>query len=236
MKKILLGLICGVALAAGFVSCGTTAGFDLNAYEVDTQEMHSAYVVPVFKGEGMEEFNLALEKEKGREERFRADFAVDWEEWSIWQGEYLDEGEEVPPFVYETTAQVYYGGKGNRYVSVLFDNWCYGGGAHGNYAYISENWDLVEGRFVNVMDVTGLTAEEISALCERQIRTILYEDVPDEEYESSFKDWVMAGCDPLYVGNMDFFVDKKRVVVIFDPYEVAAYAYGAVGVELPIKK
>lgn len=107
-------------------------------------------------------------------------------------------------------------------LSVLLTIRFYTGGAHFNYSLKSFNFDIDKQIFLNIMDVTGLSLNELSKECQKLVKE------KNDDYSPN-------GLSPKIENFNNFMVNGNDVVVYFEPYQVACFAAGIVNVTLPKK-
>ncbi|MFV0366302.1 MAG: DUF3298 domain-containing protein [Mangrovibacterium sp.] len=102
----------------------------------------------------------------------------------------------------------------NRYVSVGLLCYYYAGGAHGmtfNYTY---TYDVKEGQLLTIADLISDNPDELVYLVKEKLKAQIGEC-----------NWVVKGVEGLE-SLSKFIITDTAVEFIFNPYEVAAYAYG----------
>lgn len=132
---------------------------------------------------------------------------------------------KLPSFEYLVTFEV----SGNRdIISVLLNTYIFSGGAHGNTNLATFNYDTKSGKFINILQATEMSYNEISSVT----RNTLYKKLIDNNKkmapaeEDSFREMINTGAFP-QAGNFELFtVDGNKVFVWFEPYSVAPYSYG----------
>ena len=91
------------------------------------------------------------------------------------------------------------------------------------------------GSYINILDATGMTYNEISSVCREQLYKRLIDNnkaaIPPAE-KDSIREMINTGAFP-QAGNFEIFtVDGARVYAWFEPYSVAPYAYGVQKVQV----
>ena len=132
---------------------------------------------------------------------------------------------KLPSFEYLVTFEV----SGNRdIISVLLNTYIFSGGAHGNTNLATFNYDTKSGKFINILQATEMSYNEISSVT----RNTLYKKLIDNNKKmapaekDSFREMINTGAFP-QAGNFELFtVDGNKVFVWFEPYSVAPYSYG----------
>lgn len=114
---------------------------------------------------------------------------------------------------------------GDSIISVRFDTGDYTGGAHGLPYIFGMNFDRASGRELTLDDalaLTGRTLTQIATEAKTKLTTQLGDDILD-----------ITGADARTENYAAFYITKKDVVFIFQPYQVAPYAAGAPEVAIP---
>lgn len=183
-----------------------------------TDEVEAKITYPVFTDEKLSALNGLIEAKVGKFDGIVKEYKDMHEEFS--QSFPPTEDFPTPQFYYEESMEVKSSGK---YISVLDTISDYAGGAHGNHWYESICFDTEKNQNVDIFEVTGKTQEEIAKYCKDEIIRTVYQ-VEDEE---DVFPWLEGAL------NLSVFtVENGKTTVYFAPYEVAAYAYGPVLIEL----
>lgn len=132
---------------------------------------------------------------------------------------------KLPSFEYLVTFEV----SGNKdIISVLLNTYVFSGGAHGNTNLATFTYDTKAGKFINILDATSMSYNEISSVT----RNTLYKKLIDNNKkmapaeEDSLREMINTGAFP-QAGNFELFtVDGSKVFAWFEPYSVAPYSYG----------
>ena len=105
----------------------------------------------------------------------------------------------------------------------------YSGGAHGMYGNSYVNLDLVNNRRISLSDIIDTVAAKstVEKMLEQQFR----KNFPFEEGEK-LKDVLMVEKIPI---TENFMLTGKGIGFNYDPYEIAAYAYGQIFLIIPYK-
>lgn len=114
----------------------------------------------------------------------------------------------------------------DQYISAMLSTGTYTGGAHGMPVIIGINfkrWNEQELSLDDALLMTGLSLDEIATQAKAQLVKQFGEVV-----------W-QSGADPEPVNYDTFYLTKKHVVFVFQPYQVASYAAGAPEVAIPRK-
>ena len=139
---------------------------------------------------------------------------------------------KLPPFEYLVTCEIT-GTK--KIMSILLNTYVFNGGAHGNTTLTTVNYDVSSKSYINILDATGMTYNEISSVCREQLYKRLIDNnkaaIPPAE-KDSIREMINTGAFP-QAGNFEIFtVDGARVYAWFEPYSVAPYAYGVQKVQV----
>lgn len=119
----------------------------------------------------------------------------------------------------------------NDFVSLLFSDYAYLGGAHGMTTYLPINYDLKNNRELQLADIFEPNSGYLKTLSEYSIADLKKRvgDMSDDEWISKG-----AGADKENFGNWN--LTKKGLLITFEPYQVAAYAAGSQTVIIPYDK
>ncbi len=132
---------------------------------------------------------------------------------------------KLPSFEYLVTYEV----TGNKdLVSVLLNTYIFSGGAHGNTNLATFTYDTKTGKFIDIVQATSMSYNEISSVCRNTLYKKLIDTgkkMPPAE-EDSMREMINTGAFP-QAGNFELFtVEGSRVYAWFEPYSVAPYSYG----------
>ena len=132
---------------------------------------------------------------------------------------------KLPSFEYLVTYEV----TGNKeIVSVLLNTYIFSGGAHGNTNLASFTYDTKAGKFIDIVQASSMSYNEISSVCRNNLYKKLIDNnkkMPPAE-EDSMREMINTGAFP-QAGNFEIFtVDGSKVYAWFEPYSVAPYSYG----------
>ena len=132
---------------------------------------------------------------------------------------------KLPSFEYLVTYEV----TGNKeIVSVLLNTYIFSGGAHGNTNLASFTYDTKAGKFLDIVQASSMSYNEISSVCRNNLYKKLIDNnkkMPPAE-EDSMREMINTGAFP-QAGNFEIFtVDGSKVYAWFEPYSVAPYSYG----------
>jgi len=114
-------------------------------------------------------------------------------------------------------------------ISIRWDESSYTGGAHGNFGYTTFVFDLSVGQ---VMSIDDLFVDGVDALRELQqpVRDALIAQLADFSDAQA----ITAGTDDLSDFE-HFVVTDTDLIIYYEPYVLAAGAFGAVEVALPLR-
>jgi hypothetical protein len=132
---------------------------------------------------------------------------------------------KLPSFEYLVTYEV----TGNKdLVSVLLNTYIFSGGAHGNTNLATFTYDTKTGKFIDIVQATSMSYNEISSVCRNTLYKKLIDTgkkIPPAE-EDSMREMINTGAFP-QAGNFELFtVEGSKVYAWFEPYSVAPYSYG----------
>lgn len=113
-------------------------------------------------------------------------------------------------------------------VSVVFQEYQFTGGAHGNTASSTITFDLRTGREVRLADLFKPRSNYLQVLSDFCVKK-LKEDMSD----MTDADWIEGGAGPKAENFRSWNLTKLGLVVNFDAYQVAAYAAGPQEVVVP---
>ncbi len=120
-------------------------------------------------------------------------------------------------------------------ISIRFDvSEYWSGAAHPNSQTMVFNYDLESRTILATEGLFASTSEALPAIA-LLAKTSLHEqfaDISDDE----FREQVFAGIVPTLENFRSIAITKEGLTVIFDPYQVAAYARGTQEVRIPIKQ
>jgi hypothetical protein len=105
-----------------------------------------------------------------------------------------------------------------------------GGGAHGNYGTGYVNIDLAHNRKLEISDVLDTLAcrEMLSSLLEKKFRAAHGVKKEESLTEYLFDDHIKP--------NGNFSLTSKGIRFNYNPYEIAAYAFGEISIYIPYKE
>lgn len=107
----------------------------------------------------------------------------------------------------------------------------YTGGAHGSHTLTNQTIDLKTGKPLAEEDIFIEDYQD-------ELAKILVEEIASQNSKTDAKELENIGffsIDEIY-SNKNFYVDEKGLVYTFNEYEIAAYAVGAITVQLPFER
>jgi hypothetical protein len=113
----------------------------------------------------------------------------------------------------------------DHFISLMMETYSYALGAHGFTAITTFNYDLKQGRFLELSDFVDLTTPE--NMEEMEICLVSYLDDPEEcfsmlpDVEANFK---------------RFAVSPENLIFYYEAYELGAYSCGAAEISVPIEE
>lgn len=116
-------------------------------------------------------------------------------------------------------------------ICLLLDGYDYEGGAHGMPLKTALIYDLTSGQRVETKDLFDVSEEEFSALFTEAFSNRIAESPTD--YWADAMDYVHEAAT---FGNAEYYLTETGVTFYFDPYALAAYAYGYIEAEVPYDK
>lgn len=119
----------------------------------------------------------------------------------------------------------------NDFVSLIFSNYVYTGGAHGGTSSATVNYDLKNNRKLELADVFEPNSNYLKVLSDYSIADLKtrLKDMSDDE-------WINRGAAADAENYASWNLTKKGVMITFDQYQVAAYAAGPQTVIVPFEK
>ena len=120
----------------------------------------------------------------------------------------------------------------NTFSVILFIEPFFAGSAHPSHESHSMNFDLSTGkqiRFADLFDNQKKYLSKISKFCINYLKNNKEDLAFDDE-------WLKAGAGPDPENFKNFNIQPEGLTITFDPYQVAAYAYGYQNVIIPYKE
>ena len=115
-----------------------------------------------------------------------------------------------------------------KVVSLRLDTSSYGGGAHGYYATTGITFDSETGKELTLSDLGNVIDELEDYIC-NYIENSEYKDEVYPEYKTTVHDDLNGD----YTG---WYMTGDKLVVVFNPYEIAAYASGQISIDIPLSE
>ena len=115
-----------------------------------------------------------------------------------------------------------------KLVSLLFGNSVFSGGAHPNYYSYAINFDLKTGKKLELADLFKSGSNYLKVISDYSISRL-----KGELEEMSDEEWMAKGAGPDADNFKSWTITKKGIFIMFDPYQVAAYAAGPQSVVVP---
>ncbi|CAN5758107.1 hypothetical protein BH20ACI4_BH20ACI4_23870 [soil metagenome] len=119
----------------------------------------------------------------------------------------------------------------NDFVSLLFSDYAYMGGAHGMTTYSPVNYDLKNNRELQLADIFEPNSGYLKTISEYSIA-----DLKKRVGEMSDDEWITKGAGAEKENFSNWNLTKKGLLITFEPYQVAAYAAGPQTVIIPYDK
>lgn len=126
----------------------------------------------------------------------------------------------------------------NNFVSIVFTEYQYTGGIHGNHVFFTKNFYVNNGKAIAITHLQ-LFNEELVEEANQFIKIYCKEDLLAQityrvESEDFDKDWVNSGTEQIDAENI--LIKENCLEIYFAPYSVTAYAFGDFKVEIPFYK
>jgi hypothetical protein len=153
---------------------------------------------------------------KGYENDFKDVKAADFKESSFMYN--VDQSEHIL-MVYQSP----------KIATIADFTYVYSGGAHGNYGTSYSSYDLVNKKALKLADVISAEGKKkLSAMLAKAVRTQFKLKPSAPLTEVLFENRI--------VPNQNFYVTGKGIGFSYNPYEIAAYAFGEINVFIPFKE
>jgi len=111
-------------------------------------------------------------------------------------------------------------------ISLLFSNYSYTGGAHGNTNSVAFNYDLNRGVVLKLSDLFQPNSNYLKVISDYCIKEVKKSDLNDDE-------WIRNGAGPKAENYESWNITPEGLQITFDAYQVAAYAAGPQEVVVP---
>lgn len=106
----------------------------------------------------------------------------------------------------------------------------YTGGAHPNTAYETTVFDLASRKALTLKDIFRSNVDYVSFLSEESLKELRRRN---ELQDFTDEGWLLDGAGPVEQNFQQFYLSDAGLVIIFPPYQVAAYAAGTSEVLIP---
>ncbi len=136
---------------------------------------------------------------------------------------HLDEEGSESFSIYESNETVYVRRADTKVLSLLYNYYDYTGGAHGNHAYITKNYDTKTGKLLKLSDVIT----DVSLLSEAVQKEIYSNYSADDLYENVDFDEYFANEE-----TVNWLLDGNGISIFYNPYEISSYASYVNGVQI----
>ncbi|NLC92864.1 MAG: DUF3298 domain-containing protein [Treponema sp.] len=136
-----------------------------------------------------------------------------------------------PKFEYKTFCDKKIEGK--KYISLLYKNYTFLGGAHGDSTLYTVLFNKEENKIINIEEISNLSLQEISKLCFDELIAKIKDT---EKYTPERIEWIKEGTLPVEDNFMKFTFNEKNktLTVYFEQYTVAPYSDGIQLVEIKL--
>ncbi|MCQ2586167.1 MAG: DUF3298 and DUF4163 domain-containing protein [Treponema sp.] len=198
-----------------------TFDYEIKTKKSSTRYLESEIKYPVFEN------NDALNKAVKQEILSGYDNVLKNAE-SDWNEQFFEKSPDDRTIAYE------YFGSPEKIISteklfcIVFDEYIYYGGAHGSPQKITLCFSKKNNKKLSITQASGLSLEEISRLCYETLLSMMAED------EFSDLAWLQEGTEPMEENYECFYIENNILTVIFNPYQVAPYAYGTLAVQIEL--
>ncbi len=116
-------------------------------------------------------------------------------------------------------------------ISILFSNYSYTGGAHGNAYTFVLNFDLKSGREFELADLFKPDSNFLQVLSDISVK-----ELERSLFDGNEDEWVRTGAGPKAENFGSWNLKRSGLALTFDSYQVAAYAAGPQEVIIPYLK
>lgn len=174
---------------------------------------------------GLENKGMQSKINKFLEEEFKQ--SITWYEEAVTDTFYTEEFSPTFSYTFETGFRITYNSK--DFISIVLDHYQFTGGAHGNYYSVGYN--------IRTSDAKLLTFENLIISENFDILTSECEQAMLEKFEAaSLVDAGLFEDELIIPEDQDFYVMPGKLILQFDPYEIAPYSMGDISVEIPFSK
>lgn len=131
----------------------------------------------------------------------------------------------LPPYEYFAESSVSFSG---TVISVYLETYIFNGGAHGNVTIQTFAYDAASSEFLNIVQATGFSYQELSNACKNALTDKLINSNKEitQVQKETFLESINTAVFPAASNFERFTVDKNSLTVYYEPYEVAPYSYG----------
>jgi hypothetical protein len=127
-----------------------------------------------------------------------------------------------------------------KVISLLSLNYAYTGGAHGNYGYGAQSFDLVTGRELGLEDLVKPEHlrefyQRVSAMLLKNNRDLIFEESAKDiqQFLDDRKPTTTQSQRAQYGRLKNWYLVEDGIVFYYNPYEIAPYAAGIQEVRMP---
>lgn len=120
-----------------------------------------------------------------------------------------------------------------NYISFLLSVYEYAGGAHGLTSLVPVNYDIKTKKLVSLADVLRPASKNWLTKLSNEARKQLMEKVKKGEL-SSDEGMIKEGTEPKLENFKIFKIEKGKIKIIFEQYQVAPYSEGLPEITIPI--
>lgn len=158
------------------------------------------------------------------------------EEWTTMNEERLYYSQIESDITYSAPPPLEYFGspdhfwESSDFLSIVYDEYSYLGGAHGNPLTYTITYSKKQNKIVNIEEASGMSMDRISHLCYEVLLEQFDDDGPRD------LPWLQSGTEPVPENFNTFAIteDGKYLIVYFNPYQVAPYSYGMLSVKIEL--
>lgn len=232
MKNKLLSFFCIFFICYFFISCASLPGnkdknkisYSYSTIEISERQDYLKTEIKYPEFENLPELNKRIANTvNSNYKNFKSYSKSEWDEITALNNR---ASSKLAPFEYLVSFEV---SGSNNIISVLLNTYIFSGGAHGNTNLAAFNYDIQSGKFIDILQASSMTYNEISSIC----RNYLYKKLIDEDKngmppseKDSLREMINTGAFP-QAGNYELFtLDGNKLFVYFEPYSVAPYSYG----------
>lgn len=177
------------------------------------------------KVSGLENNILESKINKFLEEEFKQ--SIPWYEEAVTDTFYTEEFPQTFDYTFETGFRVSYNSK--DFISIVLDHYQFTGGAHGNYYSVGYNFRTSDANLLTLTDI--ILSENFDILVDECTQVIL------EKFDAaSLVDAGLFEDELIIPPDQDFYILPGKLILQFDPYEIAPYSTGEISVEIPFSK